>query len=124
MSKKEIQEQIDWLTSNKQNIRSHSGFGDDHHAAIEAQIDVLENDLDEDEIETKYGSDSDNYADNILTNANEARYWRDGNTEDNPSNNWRSLLIVPEVTVNTPEPKPASKSTKTKKVALKRNKRQ
>jgi len=46
----EIKKQIEWLQTNKRNIPSYSGFGDSHWDAIDAIIEVLEEDFTEDDI--------------------------------------------------------------------------
>ena len=40
--KKQIDKEIAALKKMKPNVRRSSAFGDNHHAAIDAQIDVLE----------------------------------------------------------------------------------
>lgn len=54
---KEIAAEAKKLDEMKPKVRRFSMFGDDNWAAIEAQIRVLEEDLDEDEIYEAYGNE-------------------------------------------------------------------
>ena len=64
-------------------------FGDDNHAAIDAQIAVLTYDMDWEVIGGQYGHD-----DNQYSAAGAARAWLDGDTPDAPSSDWASLAGV------------------------------
>lgn len=59
----------------KKNVCPTSIFGDDNCAAVAAQIDVLENNLDNDDIYNKY--DHVNSSEYILEAALDARQWLD-----------------------------------------------
>ena len=74
-TKKQIVEEIKALKTVRPNVRSTTMFGDDNLAALDAQIDVLENYLDEDEIYDKY--DCTQYSEYILDGAICARQWID-----------------------------------------------
>jgi hypothetical protein len=84
----EIQEEIKRLKTMKPNVLSMSVFGDDHHAAINAQIQVLEDGLDED---AAYEENMDN-EDNIREAAEAAARWSEGDEDNAPSEDWKSLV--------------------------------
>lgn len=78
----EIEAQIKALENVKEKVVPASAFGDNHLDAIDAQIQVLERDMESDEIHDEYG---DGIAEqNVLTAALDAREWKDGesDTED------------------------------------------
>ena len=70
-------------------IPPRSAFGDDNIGKIDAQIDVLENELTENQIDYKY-IDFDIHDDAIY-----ARQWLDGEAlDESMSDNWRPLAGV------------------------------
>ena len=88
-TEKQIESEIKKLAEMQQTVRPYSAFGDDHRAAIAAQIVVLEEQLTEDDVWDRYGED----AENIRENAEEAARWLEGETEENTlSENWQSLV--------------------------------
>lgn len=85
----EIQSEIAKLKEMKPRVLRTSMFGDDHHANIDGQIDVLEKGLTEDEVYSEF-EDS---PDNVRDGAREAAMWLEGESEDGaPSENWKSLV--------------------------------
>lgn len=88
-SKDEIIKEIEQLRQMKPNVRHKSAFGDDHHEAIDAQIEVLEGGLDADEIYDRFEYGPRNVSDGAV----EASEWMDGESEDVPSVGWKELLI-------------------------------
>lgn len=87
----EIDEQIKWLRENRSKIRKVNGFGDDNHAAIAAQIEVLEDGLSEDDVDDNHSSGD--WADHEHDNAREVVNWRDyGGDESKPSEAWAALV--------------------------------
>lgn len=84
--RKEIETEIATLREMKPRIRRASFFGDDHHAAVDAQIDVLQNNRNEDWVWDQAS------ADNVRDAACEAVRWRDGDG-DKPSDGWKELVI-------------------------------
>jgi ABC-type uncharacterized transport system substrate-binding protein len=90
----QIEEQIRLLKEIKPNVKRFSFFQDDHHAAIDAQIRVLDRNMSEDAIDNYFepSDDSANEA-SILSSAQEARNWLDGEYEDYPSlvDGWKEL---------------------------------
>lgn len=97
---KKTQQQIDGeiakLTEIKPKVLRRSHFGDDHHAAIDAQVDVMQRKLTNDSIYDRYSPDPDNEDDdrpqNVLDAAIEAREWMDGNRDEDLSDEWKELV--------------------------------
>jgi hypothetical protein len=87
---KAIEKEISRLEKMMPTVRPFSAFGDNHHAAIKAQVKVLQEDLSEDDIYDMYDG-----MDNILSSALEAREWMEGTREDEGSvaDDWESLVI-------------------------------
>ncbi len=82
----QIKKEIKTLTEMQPKVKRFSTFGDDNHAAIDAQIDVLKNDLDDDEIDEQY-------EDHARSNAHDARLWLDGEGEaETLSEGWEGLV--------------------------------
>lgn len=93
---KAIDAEIATLKAMKPTVRERSGFGDDHHAAIDAQLDVLETRMSTDDIydhgdEEKVGEEE-VWADNVRDAAIEARQWLDGESKNAPSKEWKPLV--------------------------------
>jgi hypothetical protein len=95
----EVKEEIAALKELKPRIRRYSGFGTDHYPQIDAQIVVLEENLDEDEIDSRYCSDDededlgqDEFGE-IRMIAIDALEWRDGRKAEAPSEEWKPLVI-------------------------------
>lgn len=87
-SMKAVEDEIRLLLEIKPSVLKMSSFGDDHHAAIDAQVDVLSNDLDADEIYSTYEDDH-----NAIDNALEARDWMDGTSDcESLVGEWKSLV--------------------------------
>lgn len=81
------------LTAMKPTVRHHSAFGDDNHEAIEAQLSVLRERMDTDEIYDAWGDeDTDEFAQNVLDEALAARDWMIGD-EAAPSEGWAALVV-------------------------------
>lgn len=72
-------------------VRPVSAFGDDNRGAIDAQIDVLENDLSEDAIWRRYCPDDDDGSNQSLDSALDALAWRNGVNAAPPSKDWEPL---------------------------------
>lgn len=86
---KEIAEEIKWLRDNKTKVRQYSHFGDDNHASIDAELAVLEDNLDDGEIYNK--QDDGDWSENQVDNALHARRWLDGEEAESPSFGWKPL---------------------------------
>ena len=83
----EIKKEIGALKAVRPKVKPYSIFGDDNLAAFDAQIDVLENNMDDGNICDKY--DRTRYSEYILEGALEADNWRDGNSEsDSLAEDW------------------------------------
>ena len=92
IDKKEIDEEVKKLKEMKPKVRHNNFFGDDNHAAIDAQIEVLENDLDQDDIDGKF--DDGDWDDHERSNAEEALNWKEEESEDgSPSSQWEELIV-------------------------------
>jgi hypothetical protein len=76
----QISAQIAALQKIKPRVRHYSLFGADHHAAIDAQIQVLEGRMDNDEIYDE--KEKAQWPDSVLEAALDARRWLDGEYED------------------------------------------
>lgn len=88
----EIKQEIKDLKALKPRVRRSSAFGDDHHAAIDAQVEVLEYGLDEDEVEDR--ADENDWPDNVRDSAMEAARWMAGESElARLVDDWESLVI-------------------------------
>lgn len=74
----------------KPKVLHHSSFGDDHHASIDAQVEMLEGEVSEEEIEDK--RDNEDWAENVCDSAREAAEWMGGYEKEPPSKNWESLV--------------------------------
>lgn len=96
-SKQQIQYEIKALKAIKPNVRMTSAFGDNHHDAIDAQITVLEDGLEDGQIYDKFEpfdeeTDADEgRAENVLDAAMQAFRWRSGESDEVPSEDWKSL---------------------------------
>lgn len=88
-TREEIDAEIKTLKGYLTRVLSHSAFGDCHTDAVEAQIEVLERRLVEDDIEEEYAD----VASNVRENAEYAARWLEDDVEDGkPSEGWVNLL--------------------------------
>lgn len=78
-TQEEIKKEIEALKAIRPKVKPHSIFGDDNLAMLDAQVDVLENGLDPDDICDRY--DRAGASERVLEGALEADNWRDGNSE-------------------------------------------
>src|SRR3990172_10801792 len=108
----EITTEIAKLRKMKPNVRHYSMFGDNNWMAVEAQIEVLEDEMTSDDI---YGRWPEEYEEIYFRDvALEALAWmNDDKDSELPSDSWKSLLVEPE------PPAPAVVETKPKKLAKK-----
>ena len=88
----EIKAEIAALKAVKPRIPPSSSFGDDNIAQIDAQLDVLENRMSEDDI---YGTfDPENNPDSsqhALDGALDALRWMEGEEGESPSSGWAAI---------------------------------
>ena len=89
----EIKREIKDLLKMKPTVRRTSLFGDNHHDAIDAQVEVLKDDLTETEIYNRGNEDAEDWKDNVVSAATDARLWMDGEYEDYPRlvDEWKEL---------------------------------
>lgn len=73
----EIQKEIKALRDVRPSVRHHSAFGDDNLVALDAQIEVLEEDLDNSDIYDRFED-----VEHTLMAALDARMWLDGELDD------------------------------------------
>jgi hypothetical protein len=84
-TKTEIAAELLKLKEQRNTVRKFSAFGDNNQAKIDAQINVIENGWDEDDIDQMISNEA-------HEDAMEARYWLDGQSLDGkPSESWESL---------------------------------
>jgi len=90
----EIKAEIAALMAMKPGVRSHSIFGDDNHAAIDAQLRVLTEQMSEDAIYAAYADeDAGDFDQYILDSADHAYFWMSGQPDyEAPSADWMSLV--------------------------------
>jgi hypothetical protein len=93
----EIAAEVAALRAMKPYVRQHGMFGNDNHACIDAQVEVLEQRLTEDQIWDRYnrgpdGDDEDADDDqSLLDCACAARNWMVGVDSEAPSEGWKVL---------------------------------
>lgn len=88
----ELKVEVEKLRMMQPNVRRESIFGDNHHDAIDMQIEVLlDETLDIDGVNG--GRDDGDIPDNVADAAIAAIEWRDEDSEDAPSEDWKSLLV-------------------------------
>jgi hypothetical protein len=114
-TKKQIDQQLAALKKMKPRVLHYSGFGDDHHAAIDAQVNVLENRLSENDLYDKKdecyeqecsGEDGINWhVDNIFEGGVEAAKWLAGESDFKTlTENWEPLMDRDPATILRPKP--------------------
>jgi hypothetical protein len=87
---KAIKAEIALLEKMKPHVQHFSMFGDDNHEKIDAQIEVLRDNLDQDDIDEQWGEGEKDME--IRMSAERAMNWRDGeNNEEPPSEGWMIL---------------------------------
>jgi hypothetical protein len=87
----EIAQEVKTIREMKPKIRQHTAFGDDNHASIDAQVNVLDNGLTEDQVYSEYGEDD---GESIVMAALDALFWLEGSKDNKPSEDWASLVKV------------------------------
>lgn len=87
----EIAAEVAALTEMGPKVRHFTIFGDDNHAAIQAQIDVLVGNVDEGEFEDKV--EEGEWTEHERDNAQQAQDWMDGYSDGPaPSSDWAELV--------------------------------
>lgn len=103
MSKHKTDAQIDSeiaaLKALKPTVRQRTAFGDDNHAAIDAQIDVLLKRMNTDEVFNAYADEEEEGGEvyeHVFSAALQASDWMTGilaSDEDSPSASWASACL-------------------------------
>lgn len=95
-TQKQIEVEIKNLQEIAPKVRRHSAFGDDNRAAVEAQIEVLKERMDEDAIydraDENKAAEEELWAESVKESALEARRWLDGDEDTTPSKGWEGLV--------------------------------
>lgn len=92
LSHEEIQRELEALKALRPRLRPRSAFGDDNLAALDAQIEVLEEDLTHDDIYDRWPDDTADL--HVRTAAEEARQWLDGEYElDTLAEGWEGVTV-------------------------------
>lgn len=90
----EINAEIEALRKLKPTIGVRNLFGDNHHDAIEGQIEVLESRLTEEQVCDKHDHATEDeifYPDNVFTAALQTALWMSGESEATPCSHWQGL---------------------------------
>lgn len=87
---KEVKAEIAALKEMKPKVRRFTLFGGDNHAAIDAQLSVLEDELTEDEVYEL--RDSGEFTEHQVEHALEAIEYLDGYCEEGLSGDWKTLV--------------------------------
>ena len=97
----QIKAEISALEGIKGKVPRKTFFGDDNHEAIEADIEVLKNNLSdeaiydrshtEDESDERHDDDS-LWSEHAKDSALSARRWLDGDADESPSTGWKALV--------------------------------
>ena len=94
-SQQVIAAEIQTLRAMQPSVRRTSAFGDNHHDAIDAQVDVLTRWMDIDDIEDVYGEDGagEEFAQNVYDAAMGAYEWAHASGDTlPPSKGWETLV--------------------------------
>lgn len=91
-TKEQIESEIKALREMKPSVRHRTMFGDDNHAAIDAQIKVLEEGMSEDAIYDEWPEDEEDAHER--DHARDAATWRDSDDPEDgaPSVGWKELV--------------------------------
>lgn len=94
-SEDQINAEIAALATLKPRVRKHTAFGDNNHAAIDAQLEVLRKRMDSDEVHDTYGDENaDEFDQYTLDAALTAHDWMAGllsADEDALADSWAGL---------------------------------
>lgn len=88
--------EVQRLETMKPTVLRYSSFGDDHHAAIEAQVDVLRRGLSERGVYDAYGDEErEDFRESLLSAALDAQHWLAGDRDEAPAQEWQELVRQP-----------------------------
>ena len=89
----EITGEAQLLAEMKPRVRPSNLFGDDNHAAIEVQMEVLNRKMNASEIANRWGEDGEDADDDLLVAALDAHDWYTGSSDEGPpSEGWKDLV--------------------------------
>lgn len=89
----EVQVEVGKLIALKPKVRNFTFFGDNNRNAIQAQIDVLKDGMDEGDIYDMGSEDADGeWTQHEVDSALEARRWLDEEEDEAPSVGWEPLV--------------------------------
>lgn len=91
----EISIEISNLKDMKSEVRQSTAFGDNNHDAIDAQVEALEDQMDEDDVWERHetaGEDEPFSTEHERDAAIEAVAWMHGEIENPPSEDWADLI--------------------------------
>jgi hypothetical protein len=92
-SKEEINNEIKALIELKPKVRKFTTFGDDNHLALDASVNVLENELNEDAIYEIYGNiENPEKSQYIVENAISTMQWMNGEGIESPSKSFSTCI--------------------------------
>lgn len=87
-TEKQVKKEIETLKKMLEKVRPRDAFGGDNQEKIQAQIDTLEDEWDEDEIYERFPDEEEM---DIRSNALDAYNWMSGNEKMAPSVGWKPL---------------------------------
>ena len=88
-TEKQIRAEVEILQEMKPKIRHYSGFGEDNHAMVDAQIRVLKDKMTDDQIWDAWPTEEKDTE--IRLNAQEAMRWAKGEEKNPPHVEWEPL---------------------------------
>lgn len=95
-----VQAQIDWLEENRDKIPQYNAFAESLQDKIDAELEVLKEDLSEDDIYDKSVEEEDadpeecgrDWSHAQRNSALDVRQWLDGECDESPEDNWTPLI--------------------------------
>ncbi len=88
----EVKVEIKKLQEIKPKIPEYTKFGGNNWEKIDAQIRVLKEDMDEEDIDAEWGGPIEDIDTELLNSAEEAMNWVNGDPEEAPHVDWMSLV--------------------------------
>lgn len=89
-TQEEITAEIAALNSLRERVPTHTLFGEDNQARIDAQIEVLQDEMDDDEIYDRWADVGEDPNETILSDALDALDWLNGDAPA-PSADWADI---------------------------------
>ena len=98
-NQEQVEQELAKLREMKPKVRRRTMFGDNNHEAIEAQIEVLDEDLTDDDVydrliteDEETGDTEGEWTQHVVDAALRVIQWRDGEEEESPSKSWEPLV--------------------------------